>query len=184
MISEIFRWTPRQFQKARAAGWFDGFKAELLDGIVYKMTTNPPHMIAVHRLVAALRRIASEPTWVVTKEDTVKLGRWLPLPDSAILRGPLETYGNRLAAKGDIPLIVEVSDTTHAKDRGRKYRRYAASRIPVYWIVDLNRRRVEVHSFPTGRSYRTVEFFEANDDVPVILDGRCVGHIAVRDILP
>jgi Uma2 family endonuclease len=184
MISEIFRWTPRQFQKAAAAGWFEGFKAELLGGIVFKRTTKPPHMIAVHRLVEALRGLASEPTWVVTKEDHVELGRWLPLPDSAILRGPLETYSDRLPRRDDIVLIVEVSDATDAQDRGRKYRRYAASRIPFYWIVDLNRRRVEIHSFPTGRSYRTVEFFESKDDAPVVLDGRCVGHIPVRDILP
>jgi Uma2 family endonuclease len=184
MISEIFRWTPRQFKKAEAAGWFEGSKAELLDGIVFKMTTNPPHMIAVHRLVSALKGFAPEPVWVVTKEDTVKLGRWFPLPDSAILRGPLEAYSARLPAKDDIALIVEVSGTTYAKDRGRKYRRYAASRIPYYWIVDLNRRRVEIHSSPTGRSYRTVDFFEANDDAPVILNGRCVGQIRVRDILP
>lgn len=184
MISEIFRWTPRQFKKAAAAGWFDGAKAELLGGIVFKMTAKPPHMIAVHRLVDGLKRLAPEPEWVVTKEDSIELGRWLPLPDSTILRGPLESYSERLPAKHDIRLIVEVSDTTYAKDRGLKYRRYAASRIPVYWIVDLNRRRVEVHSSPSGRSYRTVEFFEAADHLPVALDGVCVGHILVGDILP
>jgi len=184
MISEIFRWTPRQFKKAAAAGWFEGSKAELLGGIVFKKTTKPPHMIAVHRLVEALEGLASEPIWVVTKEDRVELGSWLPLPDSAILRGPLETYSKRLPRSKDILLIVEVSDTTYAKDRGRKYRRYAASRIPFYWIVDLNRRVVEIHSSPAGRSYHTVDFFEAKDDAPVVLGGRCIGHIPVRDILP
>jgi hypothetical protein len=123
MISERFRWTPRQFKKAEAAGWFEGSKAELLGGIVFKMTAKPPHMIAVHRLVDALKGPAPEPIWVVTKEDRVELGSWLPLPDSAILRGPLETYSERLPTSEDILLIVEVSDTTCAKDRGLKYRR-------------------------------------------------------------
>jgi Uma2 family endonuclease len=184
MISEIFRWTPRQFTKAAAAGWFEGSKAELLGGVVYKMTTNPPHMVVLHRLVSTLESLAAEPAWVVTKEDTVALGSWLPLPDSTVVRGPLELYSQRLPTAEDILLIVEVSDTTYAKDRGRKYRRYAASKIPYFWIVDLNRRRIEVHSSPDGQAYRNVEFFEENDDVPVILSGHCVGHIAVRDILP
>ena len=70
------------FKKAEAAGWFEGSKAELLGGIVFKMTTKPPHLIAVHRLVDGLKRLAPEPAWVVTKEDNVKLGKWLPLPDA------------------------------------------------------------------------------------------------------
>ena len=64
MISDIFRWSPRQFKQAEAAGLFDGSKVELLGGIVFKMTTRPPHMIAVHRLVDALAVARAEPAWV------------------------------------------------------------------------------------------------------------------------
>jgi Uma2 family endonuclease len=184
MISDIFRWTPGRFQTAAAAGCFDGSKVELLGGIVYRMTTNPPHMIAVHRLVDSLGRIAPEPRWVVTKEDNVQLGRWLPLPDSSILRGPIESYGIRLPRAADIHLIAEVSDTTYAKDRGRKYRRNAAARIPIYWIVDLNRRRIEVHASPSGRRYLSEKLYLPGDDVPVVLGGTCLGSVAVAEILP
>jgi Putative restriction endonuclease len=184
MISGIFRWTPGRFQAAAAAGCFDGSKVELLGGIVYRMSTNPPHMIAVHRTVHALGRIAPEPRWVVTKEDNVQLGRWLPLPDSTILRGPIESYGSRLPRAADILLIVEVSDTTYAKDRGQKYRRYAAARIPTYWIVDLNRRCVEVHASPSGRQYLTEDLYQPGNDVPVVLGGTCLGTVSVAEILP
>jgi Uma2 family endonuclease len=184
MISEIFRWTPGRFQTAAAPGCFDGSKVELLGGIVYRMTTNPPHMISVHRLVNELGRIAPEPRGVVTKEDNVQLGRWLPLPDSTILRGPIESYSNRLPRAADILLIGEVSDTTYAKDRGRKYRRYAAARIPTYWIVDLNRLCVEVHTSPSGRRYLAEKLYQPGDDVPVLLGGICLGSVAVAAILP
>ncbi len=184
MISETFHWTPRQFQKAVAAGCFEGSKVELLGGTLYQMTINPPHMIAVHRLVYELRRIAREPVWVVTKEDTIPLGRWLPLPDSTILLGPIERYGARLPSAADVLLIVEVSDTTYAKDRGPKYRRYAAAGIATYWIVDLNRRCVEVHRSPSRRSYGSVDLYQAGEVVPLILSGQDLGSVAVHSILP
>jgi Uma2 family endonuclease len=184
MISEVFQWTPRQFQKAAAAGCFDGWKVELLGGAVYRMSTYPPHMLAVHRLVSELRRLAPEPVWVVTKEDNVQLGRWLPLPDSTILLGPIDRYRDRLPTAADILLIVEVSDTTYLKDRGPKYRHYAGASIATYWIVDLNRRCVEVHSSPSRRSYRSVALYQDGDVVPLDLGGRRVGTVAVREILP
>jgi Uma2 family endonuclease len=185
MKSDVFRWTPRQFIKASRAGWFDDVKAELLGGIVYTMTTNPPRMTCLLRLTHALRMLAPLPDWVVTKEDNVKLGKWLPLPDSAVLRGPLEKYDKILPDKNDICLIVEVSDTTYAKDRGPKYRRYASFKIPVYWIVDLNRRRVEVHSLPIpGKVYDTIDYYTETDAVPLFLDGQHRGTIPVNEFLP
>ena len=184
MISDIFRWSPRQFKQAEAAGLFDGSKVELLGGVIFKMTTKPPHLIAVHKLAGELRSLAPEPTWVVTKEDNVELGSWLPLPDVTIVHGPIENYATRLPASGDILQIVEVSDTTYAKDRGRKYRRYALHRIPIYWIVDLNRRLVEVFRSPAGKAYRLVDVYREDDFVPVVLGGHSLGSILVRDILP
>ena len=82
--------------------------------------------------------------------------RWRPIPDVVILRGPKRAIGTRLARARDVALLVEVSDTTYAKDSGPKLRRYASFRIPVYWIVDLNRRIVEVRTGPFGRGSRPV----------------------------
>jgi hypothetical protein len=101
-ISEIFRWTPRLFEKAAASDWFEDSKVELLGGIVFELTANPPHMIAVLRHVDARKVLAPEPGWVVTKEDNVQLGRWPPLSDRAILRGPIDRFRDRLPAARDI----------------------------------------------------------------------------------
>jgi Uma2 family endonuclease len=184
MISEFFRWTPSQFRRAVAAGCFDGSKVELLGGIVYRITTNPPHMIAVWRLVASLKSLAPEPAWVVTKEDNVQLGRWIPLPDCTVVRGPIESYCDRLPGAADILLIVEVSDTTYPKDRGRKYRLYARAGIPSYWAVDLGRRCAEVHGSPGGKAYARDDIYGATDVVPLALDGQVLGSVRVADILP
>ena len=61
---------------------------------------------------------------------------------------------------------------------------YAASGIPVYWIINLVDRQLEVYSDPEGRDYRTSQVFSPEQDVPVIIDGVEVGRIRVADLLP
>lgn len=188
MTLNLYRMSPRQFRKAAEAGVFGERQVELLGGLPCVMTTNPPHDFVVRRLGSALERLAPAPAWVVSEEKTLRLGRWRPLPDVSIARGPDDAYRKRLPAAADVSLLVEVADTTYAKDRGPKYRRYASAGIPVYWIVDLNRRQVELHTDPAGRgraaAYRSDLIVPEAGEVPVVLDGREVGRIAARDILP
>jgi Uma2 family endonuclease len=72
--------------------------------------------------------------------------------------------------------------------RGPKLRRYATFRIPVYWIVDLKRRIVEVRYQPFGKGkqagYARCETYLEHDHVPVVLAGNEVGRIAVAQLLP
>ena len=188
MIPGVYHMTPRQFRKAIDAGVFGENHVELLGGIPFIMAENPPHILAAANAYSALLALARQPRWFVNKEHRLKLGRWMPLPDIVVLQGPKETYGTRLARAGDVALLVEVSDTTYAKDSGPKLRRYAGFRIPVYWIVDLKRRLVEVRSQPYGKGklagYARCEIYQEGDQVPVVLDGQEVGRVSVSDLLP
>jgi Uma2 family endonuclease len=104
-----------------------------------------------------------------------------------VLVGPDTVYGVRLARADDVALVVEVADTSYAKYSGPKLRRYASFRIPIYWIVDLNRRLVEVRDQPFGTrkqaGYARCEAYFERDRVPVVLAGAEVGKIAVSDLL-
>ncbi|RYG40311.1 hypothetical protein EON79_22820, partial [bacterium] len=51
----------------------------------------------------------------------------------------------------DALLVVEVCVSTHDQDYGPKDRAYAAAGIPEYWIIDLDRDRVEKRTEPTPR---------------------------------
>jgi Uma2 family endonuclease len=188
MLHGIYHMTPRQFRKALDAGVFGENHVELLGGVPFIMAENPPHILASARVFAALLALAALPRWFVNKEHRLNLGQWLPLPDVVVLRGPDTTYGTRLARADDVALLVEVSDTSYAKDSGPKLRRYATFRVPVYWIVDLNRRIVEVRTGPYGKGkqagYARCETFLEGDQVPVELDGQPVGQVAVADRLP
>ena len=188
MIHGIYHMTPRQFRTAIDAGVFGEKKVELLGGIPFVMSQNPPHTFASRRLLAALQMLATLPQWIVDKEVTFALGRWRPITDTAVLRGPDTSYRTRLPCAADVSLLVEVSDTTYAKDSGPKLRRYASFHIPAYWIVNLSRRIVEVRTGPFGRGkqagYTLCHTYREGDVVPVELDGQELGRVTVSDLLP
>jgi Uma2 family endonuclease len=188
MHQGVFHMTPRQFRKAIDAGVFGENQVELLGGVPFIMSGNPPHIVATACVHTALLVLAPLPRWFVNQEHRLALGRWRPFADGIILRGPRSTYSTRLARADDVLLLVEVSDTTYAKDSGPKLRKYATHRIPVYWIVDLNRRLVEVRTRPFGRGrqagYGRCDIYNEGDRIPVELDGQEVGQVAVSDLLP
>jgi Uma2 family endonuclease len=182
--SGLFRWRKDQFLKAASAGWFSDRKAELLGGVVYAMTTNPPHMTATLNLEELFRRLLPQAHWFVAREISIEMRNWVPSPDVAIVRGSREQFRHKLPTHTDVALVVEVSDTTYERDRVKKYRKYAALEIPVYWIVDLNRSLIEVHAMPMGHHYLASESYILGDSVPVVLDGRNHGQFLVSDVLP
>ena len=65
---------------------------------------------------------------------------------------------------------------------------YARALLPVYWVVNLEGRRVEVYSHPEIREpravYAAVQTYRPGEDVPLVLDGREVARVAVSTILP
>ena len=91
------------------------------------------------------------------------------------------------AAASLLALVVEVTETSHRKDR-KALTRYAWAGIPVVWIVDLVGRTIEVHSNPTGPAapagYRETTVYREGDEIPVFLDGREAGRLAVGELLP
>jgi Uma2 family endonuclease len=184
-----YRLTVRQFEKMIDAGIFrDQDHVELLGGIlVDKMKKNDPHNFGVGTLGDLLREIV-RPDWIVREEKSIVLGLFSrPEPDLAIVRAPRERYRTSSPRVPDIGLLVEVADTSYAKDRGDKWRRYAASGIPAYWIVNVPQRRLEVYSSPSGRGksaeYRQATIYGPDQEVPVIVEGRELGRIKVSDIV-
>jgi Uma2 family endonuclease len=186
----LYRLTVRQFEKAIDAGVFpDGDHVELLGGmLVDKMTKNPPHNIASGQARDLLARIVPA-GWYVDEEKPIAIGlENRPEPDITVVRGRRNDYRRRAPGPKSLALVVEVADVSYAKDRGEKWRRYAAARVRIYWIVNLSVRQVEVYTEPTGRGpaarYRACAIYGADAAVPVVIEDREIGRIAVRDILP
>jgi Uma2 family endonuclease len=177
----IFRMSPKQFARACELGVYGHKKVELLLGIPFAMTTNPPHDATVDQLAEALRPIVKPHGLKVLEEKTAKLAKSLPRPDVMAVRMVAGNYSRRHPGPADIALVVEVSDTTYARDQGLKYRQYAASGLPLYWIVRLDQRRIEVYSDPVGRGrdacYRSCQIYLEGDRVPILDSTLSVGEI-------
>ncbi len=60
---------------------------------------------------------------------------------------------------------------------------YGRAGIPVYWIVNLVDRQVEVYTAPSLTGYASRVDYTSGMSVPVVIAGTVVGHIAVDDIL-
>ena len=85
-------------------------------------------------------------------------------------------------------LVVEVADASLYRDRTTKKQVYARAGIPVYWIVNLPERRIEVYTDPSGPGegpeYRQHEDYGAWSEVPLMIEGREAGRIAMAAFLP
>ncbi len=189
--------TGEEYDEMVSTGFLDEEdKVELLEGyVVLKMPINPPHDNAVSVLTTLLVRM-NLPGWMVRSQGTAKLTESRPEPDVALARGDRKTFANRHPEPADFGLVVEVSDSSLARDELDKTRIYARDSIPVYWVVNLVDRRVEVFTDPTGPDppaglpggpdphYRSRQDYPTGTAVPVMLDGTAVGAIPVDELLP
>ena len=61
---------------------------------------------------------------------------------------------------------------------------YGRAGIPVYWIINLIDRQVEVYSNPGPSGYQSLEVFVPPHVLTLLIDGVEVGEIPVAEILP
>jgi Uma2 family endonuclease len=163
-------------------------RLELIEGLlVTKMGKGPKHEAASGLCGRAIERVIP-PGWHVRKEAPVRIpDHDEPEPDLSLVRGDFRDYVGHHPSPADVALIVEVADTTLAEDRTVKGRIYARARIPSYWIINVKGRvgSIEVYTRPTRtRGYRNHVDYRVGQEVPVTIDGREVGRIAVADLLP
>ncbi|MBV9400067.1 MAG: Uma2 family endonuclease [Bryobacterales bacterium] len=162
----------------------DGDPVELLEGVlVKKARKSPAHRFATYKTRKLCERLASTGRYV-DSHAPITLGSSEPEPDVAIIHGEYRDYTDRHPGPGDIALVVEIADATLDRDRILKRRIYASAGIPVYWVLDLNRRRLEVFSDPKGDNYSRCTMYESHQRIEVVLDGSPAGTILLSDLLP
>jgi Uma2 family endonuclease len=171
------------------AGVFVGKpKCELIRGIILeKPVPGPSHSRSTQRLLRRLTPLFPEPDWVVGVQDAITLPDSEPEPDFFAATGPESKYGARHPGPKDLVLVVEVSDSSLGFDRGTKLAVYARAKVAEYWIVNVNERRVEVYTQPKGGknpSYKLRTDYGPGDAVPVVVAGKQVGAVAVKELLP
>ena len=183
----IWRFTLDQYHEMIRKGILtDDDPVELLEGwLVTKMPKNPPHRLVNRRLRNSVERRVPK-GWHINIQEPIALQTSEPEPDLSAIRGEPDDYPDRNPSATDVGMTAEVSDTTLARDRSLKKRVYARARIPVYWIVNLIDRTVEVYTQPSGPAedpdYAQRQDFGVGDMVPLVLDGQDVGTLPVAEL--
>lgn len=163
-------------------------RVELLEGyIVEKPVMNPPHARITNFVTEILRDIAPKNCFV-DAQCPITLTASEPQPDILFVRGKRRDFFGRHPYAQDVPLLIEVSDSTLYTDRQQKQRIYANDGIPVYWIINLQGRQIEVYTIPINAgldpTYARREIYFENNNVPIVIDGETVATIAVSELLP
>ncbi len=166
----------------------DDDPVEFLEGwMVPKMPKKPTHSIVIEMTREAITPLLPA-DWFLKSENPITTDESEPEPDITAVRGRLREYLTRHPAPKDIGMIVEIADTTLARDRGIKKRIFARANIPVYWIVNLVDKQVEVYTDPSGPGenpdYGQPHIYKPGDSIAVILDGKEIGKIEVNLLLP
>ncbi len=85
-------------------------------------------------------------------------------------------------------LVIEISDTTLARDLGEKRLAYARCGVPEYWVGDLHRRRIltfrgpDTNATKAELAWAEERIFEADQEVePLAIPGL---RLRVSELLP
>lgn len=187
-FSNLYRFTVEQYQRMIAEGIFKKKdRVMLLEGlIVPKVTHNPLHDDTVWKIQTCFLGLLPG-AWIVRVQSAIKTADSQPEPDVVVAQRLPAGYGQTHPRPENIGLVVEVADTTLAEDRGIQARIYARARLPVYWIVNLVDNQVEVFTQPLGGKkpfYRQRQICKGKEKIPLVLGGREIGPVSVRQLLP
>jgi Uma2 family endonuclease len=151
-----------EYDRLVALGVFQDERVELLDGTIYAMSPiGIPHNYAVQELnellVLALHgRAKVRPQMSYAASE-------LSEPEPDLMVTPLISWDKEQANIAH--LIIEVSESSLAYDRGRKRRLYASCGVPEYWIVNLPERCIEVYTLPASNVYTRVGKYEPGQSI-------------------
>jgi hypothetical protein len=156
------------------------------------MGHGPAHALAVSN-VSELLTVALAATSVVRCQLPVTLPPGVlptagsePEPDLVVAVGPRGRYSDHHPGPAEIQLILEVADSSLAYDRSTKARLYAWAGVPLYWIINLIDRRLEIYSDPDTAvgAYRAQDFRAEDQSVVFAREGLAPVTFQVKDLLP
>ena len=187
-MATFHRLTVDQYHQMISAGILtEEDPVELLEGyLVTKMPRSHEHDYALRALDKRLQRLIPD-TFTVGDQCAATIQESEPEPDFTVARGDESLYRHKHPGPADTVLVIEVSASSLHRDRTDKARIYARAGIPVYWVVNVVDKVIEVYTQPSGATaapaYAKCDTFAVGTAVPVVLDGNTVGAIPVAEVM-
>lgn len=174
-------WTKKEYYKLIDIGFFNGKRAELIEGEIIEMSPmKTPHAVAIGLIESILREVFGN-KHTVRGQLPIDFGEINePEPDVAVVKGNPRDYLESHPQTAE--LVVEISASTLSYDRNIKGKLYARNNIQDYWIVDLRKRCVEIYRSPKFDKYENVSVFTETEEVSPL--AKSDAKIKVADLLP
>jgi Uma2 family endonuclease len=152
-----WRFTVHDYHRMGEAGILhEDDRVELIEGELVQMTAiGTRHFSCVNRLNRLFVMNVGDEA-IVSVQNPVRLNEYNePQPDLTVIRS--RDYRESLPMPEDVLLLIEVSDTTLAYDRGVKLPLYAQAGIREAWIVDLAGETIGRYTDPSEEGYRLAD---------------------------
>lgn len=162
--SEPHRFTLEDALRMQNAGILDAdARVELIDGGLVEMASQGAEHTRVKMQIAYALMAQGQDKVVVIVGSTLRLApTYAPDPDLYVYDAalPLASVNGQ-----NLGLVIEVAQTTVAKDLSIKAEVYAEHGVRDYWVVDVNNAEIVVHRSLSGGVYRDVVRYSARDTV-------------------
>ncbi|MDM7325228.1 MAG: Uma2 family endonuclease [Thermus sp.] len=143
-------------------------RLELLEGEVYEMAPiSSEHAGLLDWLLQALASRTLGQAHIRVQSPLYLSQENLPLPDLLLLKPREDFYTQSHPTPKEVLLLVEVSFSTHAFDRGVKLPLYARHGVPEVWLWEPE--GLEVHREPQETTYRHRFLVERGERIAPLL---------------
>jgi len=191
----LYRLTVDEYHQMLKCGALeDGAPYELLDGHVVRkirnargegsMTIGTQHATAVTLIGELNSRLKGHGCHVRLQSPVTLQTNDEPESDGAIVRGLQRDYKKRHPTAADVICVIEVADASLRRDRGYKQQLYAEHGIPLYLIINLANRTIEVRSNPLEARYQDTEILTSRKRVTIVTPKGKAVIFAAREMLP
>lgn len=142
-------------------------RVELLDGEIYHMSPiNYPHAQCVRKLNVLFNEHLTKDYSVDIQNPLVLNEYDLSQPDLAIYAKEVLLNLKQHPTADMVQLLVEVADSSYAKDKELKLPKYAQANVVQVWIVNLKARQVEVYQNPRQDKYLSTTVYLPDQEIP------------------
>lgn len=158
-------WTTAEYHRLIEIGVLSSEdKIELLDGQIVEMSpAGNYHAACIEFLGDELKRLLSKDFMIRRQNPILLANNSEPEPDLAIVKYRKDYYAHAHPGPEDILLLIEVADTSLAKDRHIKSVLYAEANIPEYWIMNTEEDLLEQFIYPENGRYKQQRIYSKGE---------------------
>jgi Uma2 family endonuclease len=162
------KWSLDDYHQMIASGLLDNRSVELINGEIIQMAPEGvAHSFYCRGTAKYIRSILGDRAEISEAHPITLPNDSEPEPDIAIVRTPDTLYQNRHPLSADIFWLIEIANSTLAKDLGIKKDIYARSGIPEYWVMNLQTLELVVFRDLGDNEYRSEVCLNSGDISPL-----------------